>query len=323
MRIIAFTFAFILSLFRGLYAQPTEYSHYHKTVLKIEELTAKENYEQALDLMDGLCSSYTYVFLKDYKVAAQLAVQIKDFERAFDYLQLGISLGWTLKEIKKTPALKPLIAMAGWNRIKSEYDALRSDYEGRINQEIRAVVRKMYKKDQKFAIKYLFKLGQKAKERYGNKKGVTHTRQQIAQLQDILGANGYPGEKLIGESEWMSTILSHHNSVSKEFVVQDTLFPQLRPKLLEAISNGEMNPYDLAFIEDWYIAVKSDRKDAGYGYLDRPTKEEITTSNALREKLNIRSIELRNGLVDVQEKTGINFYLAGYPWVDGKIVPFE
>jgi hypothetical protein len=82
-----------------------------------------------------------------------------------------------------------------------------------------------------------------------------------------------------------------------------------------------MNPYDFAFIEDWKIAVASDRQDIGYGYLDLPTMEELPKANKLRRNLNIRSIETHNGLVDIQEKTGMNFYLAGEPWVEGKIIP--
>ncbi|MCK5441425.1 MAG: hypothetical protein KAJ23_06015 [Maribacter sp.] len=294
----------------------TDYSEYLKTVLSIEELIIKENHQEAMDRMEEISSSYEFVFLKDYKIATQLAVHLRDFEKAFEYLKLGVSNGWTLKEIKKETFLKPLTFMGEWNGIKTEYNSLRSEYRNRIKLDLREAVQSMYKKDQKFALKYLFKIGQKAKEGFGNRKGVPHTRQQIAKLNSILESKGHPGEKLIGESQWMLTIYS----VSKEFVVTDTLYPSLRPKLLQAISKGEMSPYDFAIIEDWNIAIKSDCQDTGYGYLDPPTKEEISKSNQLRRNLTIRSIETRNSLVDIQEKTGMNFYLAGQPWLDGKII---
>ena len=70
-----------------------------------------------------------------------------------------------------------------------------------------------------------------------------------------MESKGCPGEKFVGESQWMTIILAHHNSLSKDFVVNDTLYHALRPKLLKAISIGEMNPYDFAFIEHWNIAV--------------------------------------------------------------------
>jgi len=298
-----------------------DYSKYHKAIISVEELIIKENYRAALDQYEEIFDSYEFVFSRDYKIAVQLAVHIKDFNSAFKYLKLGITDGWTLKEIKRDRFLKSLTTMGGWDGIKNEYNSWRSGYISRINQDLKEVVKKMYKKDQKFAYKYLFKIGQKAKERYGNRRGVPHVRQQITKLYSILESKGYPGEKLIGESQWMTTVLTHHNSVSKEFVSNDTLYPSLRPKLLDAISRGEMDPYDLAMIEDWNIAVKSDRKDTGYGYLDMPSQEELSQCNELRRNLNIRLIETRNDLVNIQEKTGINFYLAGGPWAKGKIVP--
>jgi hypothetical protein len=322
MKSLLTTFLFLPLLFSFLYAQKsTDYIEYHKTVLGVEELIINEDFQNALYQIDEISNSYEFVFLKEYKIATQLAIYVKDFDSAFKYLKLGISDGWTLREIKKNKFIKPLIAMKEWSSVEENYDVLRAKYNKRIDENLKKEVQEMYKKDQKFAIKYLFKIGQKAKEKYGNKKGEQHTRQQIAEINLIMKSKGYPGEKFIGESQWMTTILAHHNSLSKDFVVNDTLYPTLRPKLLKAISKGEMNPYDFAFIEDWKIAVASDRQDIGYGYLDLPTMEELPKANKLRRNLNIRSIETHNGLVDIQEKTGMNFYLAGEPWVEGKIIP--
>jgi hypothetical protein len=320
MKSFLLTLFFLPSFFNYSNAQQSkDYREYNAAILKIEKSIIGENYRKALDEIESISNSYDFVFLRDYKIATQLAVYLKDFENAFKYLKLGISDGWTLNEIKKDKFLKPLTSMGQWNRIINEYDSLRSEYENGINQDIREMVQIMYKKDQKFALKYLFKIGQKAKEKYGERKGIPHTLRQMAKLKEIMAKQGYPGERIIGEGLWMTVILAHHNSVSKKFVVNDTLYPSLRPKLLEAISKGEMSPYNFAIIEDWNIAIKSDRQDIGYGYLDLPTKEEILKTNELRRNLNIRSIETRNSLVDIQEKTGMNFYLVGQPWVEGKI----
>jgi hypothetical protein len=321
MRLLLFVLLFLPALFHYSNTQQQEdYSEYHRTIQDIEKSIVAENYKEALDLMEEISNSYEFVFLRDYKIATQLAIYLKDFQSAFKYLKLGISNGWTLKEIKKNKFMKALTSKKEWSAVEDDYKVLRIEYDRRINDDLRREVKEMYKKDQKFAMKYLSKIGQKAKERYGNKKGVPHAQKQIAKLREMIKSQGYPGEKLIGGSEWITTILAHHNSVSKEFVVNDTLYPSLRPKLLRAIDMGEMNPYNFAFIEDWKIAVESDRQDTGYGYLDLPTEEEISKSNKLRHNLNIRSIETRNSLVDIQEKTGMNFYLAGKPWVDGKII---
>lgn len=92
------------------------------------------------------------------------------------------------------------------------------------------------------------------------------------------------------------------------------------PKLSIATSKGKMSPYHHAYIQNWKIDVSSVRQDIGFGYLDVPTKEELSKTNELRRNLNIRSLEIRNRSVNVQEKKGMNFYLAGQPWVYGKII---
>lgn len=112
MKSLLTTFLFLLLLFSFLYAQKSrDYIEYHKTVLGIEELIIKEDFQDALYQIDEISNSYEFVFLKEYKIATQLAIYIKDFDSAFKYLKLGISEGWTLKEIKKNKFIKPLIAM--------------------------------------------------------------------------------------------------------------------------------------------------------------------------------------------------------------------
>jgi hypothetical protein len=114
------------------------------------------------------------------------------------------------------------------------------------------------------------------------------------------------------------TILSHHNSISVEYAQRDTLYQFLKPKLLKAINDGQMSPFEFAIIDDWYLAVKNNRQEAGYGYLNPPSHSELSKSDALRQKVGLRTIEIRNRLVDIEHETGMNFYL-GNPWASGKI----
>jgi hypothetical protein len=143
----------------------------------------------------------------------------------------------------------------------------------------------------------------------------------MADLDRILGQYGYPGEKLIGNNFWMSTILGHHNSISTQYNKNDTIYNYLKPKLWIALERGEMSPYEYALIDNWFIAVSSDRSEKSYGYIDGLSSEDILRSNQLRKSIGARSIETRNDLVDIQEKTGIDFYLHGNPWQAGKIEP--
>ncbi len=91
----------------------------------------------------------------------------------------------------------------------------------------------------------------------------------------------------------------------------------MKPHLFEAIRTGEMSPYEYALVDDWRIAVSSERKGTGYGYLRPPARSTLNETNRLRERIGLRSIELRNQLVEVEGKTGMDFYLAD--WVDGAI----
>lgn len=295
------------------------YDTYHNSILKAEEQIVRENYNAALSVFQEVFQDFNFVFLKDIKIATQLAFQVGNNSLAFSLLEKGIQSGWTLKEIKKTKSLAPLKKKPRWLKLVKSYPSLRQDHENGIDQELQEAVQEMYKNDQKLAWGYLFRIGQKAKEKYANKKIKPHTISQIQKLHFIMDDKGYPGEKLIGEPVWMSTILSHHNSVSDDFVKNDTFYENLRPRLLKAIENGELNPYVFALIEDWRIAVKFDCQKAGFGYIENLKPNQISASDKLRAAIGIRSVRLRNKLVEIQEKTGMDFYLAGAGWVDGKI----
>ena len=132
-----------------------------------------------------------------------------------------------------------------------------------------------------------------------------------------MEATGYPGEQHIGNDYWASTILSHHNSISRDYALQDTLFAYMKPRLLQAISSGAMSPYEFALADDWYKSVSSDRQAPGYGFLEPPARSTLAETNQLRERIGLRSIELRNKLVAVEGRTGMDLYLPD--WVDGTI----
>lgn len=301
------------------------YETYHRQIIKAEEWIADEKYAEAITALEAFFGDYNFVFLRDYKVATQLAFFTNQEQKAFEFLKQGLANGLTLKEIKKNKWLKLAQDKSAWKTLKSQYPTLHEQYLKRLDQNLRTEVKNMFKDDQKLALSNLFILGAKAKERFLQKKFIPQNEKHVKRLQEILQENGYPGEKLIGADawHWMWTILCHHNSISSEYVQKDTLYPYLKPQLLTAIQCGELYPYDYAIIEDWYVTVKSNRKEAAYGYLNPLTLSEIPQADALNEKNGMRSIALRNRLVDIQVKTGLNFYLAGSFGKVGKIEAVE
>jgi len=297
----------------------TDYTNYHQDIIRAEELIIHGKYSDALQIFEKVSDKYDYIFLKEYKVAAQLALFTKNDTKAFKFIKLGILDGWTLDEITGDKFFKPLQKEKEWETIKSQYDTLRSKYNKRINQQLSAEIHEMFKRDQRLDLPYYFRVGQKAKERYAIKKFAPNSEKQITRLNEILNNYGYPGERLIRNEIWTLTILIHHNSISTGYVQKDTLYPALKSKLFSAIRKGEMSPDDYAIIEDWYVGVKSNWKDGAYGYVTALTNKDSATSNTLRHSIGLCSIETRNRLVDIQEQTGMNFYLDGTMWAKGKI----
>lgn len=287
-----------------------DYEFYHQQVIKAEILIASENYAEALLLYEQLFNGYDFIFLREYQIASQLAIYEGDIKKSLEYVKQGVISGWEIKSIKKNEYLAPLFKDEAWRSIEKEYPNLQTQYESRLHQNIREQVKKMYAKDQKKALKALFRLSSKSQDKYAENKFAPHSERQMAEFSAILESNGYPGEKLIGNNTWMSTILSHHNSISTAYNKKDTLYPMLQPRLIDALKNGQMSPYEYVAIDDWYRTVKYDRKEATYGILDPPSSSSLSRTNELREKIFVRPYELTDQLMAIEEKTGMNLYLS-------------
>ena len=318
--------SYILLLFSWLFLIPVtkvsiepDYAFYHIQILNAEQKIASENFKEALIIYESLFNEYDFVFLRDYQRATQLAFILGNNKKTQDLLGSAIESGWSLKSIKRNKFLAEFRKTDNWKSLKKDYDSLRNQYEKRLNLPLREQVKKMFSKDQGKALGALFTFSSKAQDRYAESKFAPHSIDQMHEFEEIMDSYGYPGEMLIGNSIWMSTILSHHNSISQEFVKRDTLYPSLRPHLIRSLKNGQISPFELALIDDWYLAVKSGRTAVGYGILNSPDKESLKATNELREKIHMRPIELRNCLVEIENETGMDFYLQGEPWIEGKI----
>ncbi len=293
------------------------YMHYHSQITEAERLVGIEKYDEALKLYNQTLASYDSPFLKDYKIVTQIALHVGEIELAFDYLQKGILNGWTMKSIKRYNYLKKLKDFDEWESIKKDYDNLHRQYLSGLNLQVAKEMKRLFKEDRRQAFLGLFFLTSKSQDRFAENIYAPKSEKRIKRVIEIVNEHGYPGDKLVGNDKWSWGLLSHHNSISQKYTEQDTLYPYLRPKLLEGIQSGEMSPYYFAIIDEWYILVKSQRKEIGYGYVQELTSDDLAETNKLRQQLGIRSIETRNNLIDIEKKTGMKFTLG--PWHDGKI----
>lgn len=308
-----------LFLVGQVYASEPDYRLYHQRIVKAEELIAGESYAGALQVYDEAFSTSKFVFLRDCQVATQLALYVGDIQRSFNYLRLGIRQGWDLRSIRKNKFLLPLQRDPQWKQVLNHYDSLHAIYQSRLDHDLRKEVHKMFKRDQWKAIGALFTFGSKAQDRYAESKFAPNSEKQVARLTEILNSHGYPGEKLIGNNYWVMTILSHHNSISEIYCQRDTMYPYLQARLLSAILKGEMSPFEYALIDNWFIAVGSGHTQKSYGYLDGLTETELVAANTMRSLIGLRRAETRNRLIDIQQQTGMNFYLPEWPGKNVKI----
>lgn len=295
------------------------YLNYHLKVIECEQLIVNKKYNAAINMFDSLFKQFDFVFLRDIKVATELSVYVNNYKSGLNFIRLGIKAGWTLKSIKKSKNLQSLKEYSEWAQIVSEYDSLRKIYLSRLNFRLKEQVHEMFKNDQKMALWALFRIGQKARDKYVEKKFAPHSEKQLQLLDSILNKEGYPGEQLIGNSLWASVILCHHNSISVDYNSKDTLYNQLRPKLMKALKSGEISPYELAQIEDWKSAALAGHELTSCGFIGKiPNDTELKTVNENRSEIGLRSIELRNILIDIENSTGLNLYLPK-GWQNGKI----
>ncbi len=314
---------FIILFFKCSGIAQENYLGYHAKVTECEQLVVERNFAAAIVKLDALFNQFDFVFLRDIKMAAGLSAFVKDDESAFRFIRLGITAGWTLKSINKNDNLKYLTDDHQWTKLVSEYDSLRRIYLTRLNSQLREQVHEMFKKDQKMAFRALFRIGQKSQEKYTEKDFAPHSEKQIALLDSLLKQYGYPGELIIGNHLWASVILSHHNSISRNYNSKDTLYTQLRPKLLEALKRGEISPYEFAQMEDWRTAGLHDHELTAYGFIGKiPDNNVLKRVNKNRADIGMRSVELRNDLIDLEKSTGLDLYLPK-GWQRGKITPVD
>ncbi len=294
----------------------SNYKNYHQQVIQAEELVAKVAFDSALDCFDQLFYSYEFVFVRECQIATQLAILTNQNTRAKVYLKMGLLAGWKPKDIKKSKSTKLLLKELSKEKVQS----LESLHHDNIDQQLKMTVKEMFKADQKMAIKNLFKIGDKAKIRYAETKFAPHSEQQLLKLDSILIKKGYPGEQLIGDGVGMSTILCHHNSISPRFNKTDTLYDFIQPHLIEAVNIGQMSPFEYALIEDWRFAVNSNHDLTMYGFLGKIREEEEWKQvNENRAKIGLRSLELRNQLIEMESQLDIDLYLGGEPWRPSQI----
>tara|TARA_B100001115_G_scaffold180170_1_gene172067 strand:+ start:1187 stop:2167 length:981 start_codon:yes stop_codon:yes gene_type:complete len=313
----ALGFIYALTACEGSAKKNPDYRIYHSRIIEAEELISQEEYQAALIQYEALFADYDFIFLRDYKIAAQISFLIGDKEKGLLYLKKAIANGWEWTELKEQKFLNQHLSAADWKSIEDQYEDLHDQFLNRVDASLRTRVQAMFEKDQELAYEAYIIEDEQEQEKFIVENFPKHSEAQLANLLEILETQGYPGEFLIGNDFWVSTILSHHNSQGLEYVRKDTLFDLIKPKLKQYLKLGYISPYENALPEDWKGTILSEGKDSPYGYLVPPKTSNIFQINKARRAIGLGSVELRNKLIAIEAKTGMSLYLPD--WVEGKI----
>ena len=78
-----------------------DYRIYHQQIIEVEKLIGDEEFGEAFSLLEKVFNDYDFVFGRDYKIAAQLALYLEKKGKALQYIKAGMAAGWQLKAFEK------------------------------------------------------------------------------------------------------------------------------------------------------------------------------------------------------------------------------
>jgi hypothetical protein len=310
-------FAVGLLLF-SLQVSAQDYHAYHAWIREIEHDLLDCKWDSALSKYLKLEQRYDFLFIKDLKIALQLAYRRGESSSLQRFSEAAFVQGWDWKKVRRDLKENPDFRTGLQLRLKAiSKQTERSKFP---NPEIRQQVKKLFIQDQWQALGALFVFPSERRERYIERKIAVKARLRAEEIWKIIDTIGYPGERMIANAVWASTILSHYNSLSEGFVKADTLYLTRRSILQREIEQGRISPFEFALIDNWYQSVSSHRAIESYGILEgEVTSHALNSVNANRLAVGLQTIEDHNRLLQLQKDTGIMLYF-GQVWGNSSVI---
>jgi hypothetical protein len=244
-----FMFLIILWVNISDFAIGQDYYPYYQLINQAELANIDKNYQKSDSLFVQAFKMVNRPFMADYYSATKNAILLKNYDKAFEYLNNAIDKGLTLQQLKNEPNFKILFKDKRFELLKKNYPKKRTMYLSKLNISLRDEVREMVRKDQK-ARAFL----------HSGNKMVKTDRQRFEQLKAIIKQYGWPGYSLIGEDGMakkfggkyyinydIEYLLRHFNEKEIDYLL---------PYLKEAIQKGEIYPHDVAGAID-YNGIKT------------------------------------------------------------------
>lgn len=289
--------------------QAQDYRDYHVKNREIEVFLIEEDWAKADEGYRWLDENFDFMFPRDLRIASQVAWELKD-TLGFQYFsEKAFQAGWKWKRVKKQLRDHPDIKTSFGKALRKK-SKLTLPQEVR-NPQVKKQVKNLFIQDQWQALGALFTFSSEKQDQYAERKFAPKAIERTKCIEKIMNEFGFPGEQLIGNRTWAVAILSHYNSISEEFVRNETIYQGIREKLWEEWKKGMISPVEFALIENWYQAVSSSRTKPSFAILEEEvSRENLSSVNAARINTGLPSIENYNKLLELEKRKGMNFFLG-------------
>ncbi len=216
---------------------PSNYLNYHTEFSQVETLIVSERFEEAQAKIEKLFEEYEVNFLKDYVIAAQIALVNKDKEQGITWLKEAIKKGATLECLKDIKIIETEILASQWEEIETEYQPLRKEYLSGID----------LKELSNFSKRYLDEQDAKRSNLYPEV-----VQSNFDYIHHLIKLKKYPSERTIGiDNDKLSPGIFGCDFGNSKVTV--TLLHYTFPiseigesQLMTLMKNGELHPRDFA-----------------------------------------------------------------------------
>lgn len=220
----------------------TNYLNYHTKFSKIERQIASENFKEAQADLEKLFRDYEVKFVKDYVIAAQIALVNKDKRNSLIWLRQAIKKGATLACLKEIEIIRTAVSTNDWEEIAIEYDQLRKVYLASIDLKLLSNFSKRYADEQQ------------AKR--------TNLYQAIVQsnfdyIKHLIKLEEYPGENRVGvDNEKVASSIDAcyfgNSKVTVTLLHYDYPISEIgESQLIACIKKGNLHPREFAHIYNY------------------------------------------------------------------------
>jgi len=289
------------------------YFEYHSKINRAEELFANEEFEESLNEYDSVFQKFDYIFIKDYIIAAQVAILNKDQEKTTHWLKQALIKGYDCKCVKRIKVFEDYVNTRLWQDLQSQDENLKKQYQQSINLDLHYEFHHRYKQEQE---------SKRQEDKY-----VPIVYRNYFRIKSLMDSIPFPSERIIGiddESIFPTTSGGklHNCEVSNSKVIP-TLLHYDNPitdiglkKFIAAIESDHLHPRQFAYIysfETNFVSRLSKNKfdnrprlpEYCFNYAFGKKTNDLKRVKMDREKFGICSLELEKAKKVIAEKHGL------------------